>query len=201
MVYDRKIIKYMDIKIIFSILASIIGVIAFLPYLRDIFCHKTKPHIYTWLIWIITQGTAVAGMIYGGASWGSLSLLIGLFFVASIFLLSFKYGTKDIKKNDTLILIFAFLAIIIWWQLKNPILSVLMVSIIDIFGFIPSLRKTFNDPWSETPSSWGLFAISNILAILAISEYNFLTVFYVFAITFGNISIFLITLIRRKILK
>ncbi|MDD4662049.1 MAG: hypothetical protein PHG24_02085 [Candidatus Pacebacteria bacterium] len=188
----------MEIKIIFSILASIVGVVAFLPYLKDVFSSKTKPHIYTWLIWIITQGTAVAGMIYGGADWGSLSLAIGLIFVTFVFLLSFKYGTKDITKSDTVILIFALLAIIVWWQLKNPILSVLMVSIIDVFGFIPSFRKTFNDPWSETLSSWGLFATSNILALLAMSEYNFLTIFYVSVISIGNILVFLIALIRRK---
>ncbi len=52
----------MDIKIISTIIATIIGVIAFFPYLKDIFSLKTKPHVYTWLIWVITQGTAVLGI-------------------------------------------------------------------------------------------------------------------------------------------
>lgn len=188
----------MDIKIIFSIIATIIGTIAFFPYLKDIFSLKTKPHIYTWLIWIITQGTAVAGILYGGGEWGSLSLLIGLFFVASIFLFSFKYGTKDITKGDTLILIFAFIAIFVWWQLDEPIISILMITVIDIFGFLPSFRKTYFDPWSETLSSWFLFAAANIFSLLALSEYNLLTTTYLIAITIANLILFFIAFIRRK---
>lgn len=191
----------MDIKIIFAILSSIIGIIAFVPYLKDVFSFKTKPHIYTWFIWIITQGTAVVGMIYGGADWGSLSLMMGLIFIFCIFLSSFKYGTKDIDISDTVILIFAFLAIIVWWQLEKPIFSILMVSVIDMFGFIPSIRKTYNDPWSETFSAWGLFAVSNLLAILAISEYNFLTVFYLLTIGVMNTLLFILILTRRKVLQ
>lgn len=191
----------MDIKILFAILASIVGIMAFLPYLRDIFACKTKPHAYTWLIWIITQGTAIVGMIYGGATWGALSLIIGLIFIVSIFLSSLKYGTKDITKSDTIILIFALLAILVWWQLDQPILSVIMISIIDMCGFFPTLRKTYKDPWSETLFSWELFTISNFLAMLAMNEYNFLTLFYLLVINVANILLFVVAIIRRKTIK
>jgi hypothetical protein len=63
----------MDIKSIFSALASVIIVIAYYPYIRDIFLKKTKPHIYTWLIWAITTGTATMGLWQGG---GAVELLV-----------------------------------------------------------------------------------------------------------------------------
>jgi len=191
----------MDIKIFFAILASVIGIIAFIPYLRDIFTYKTKPHAYTWLIWIITQGTAVVAMFYGGAIWGMLSLAIGLIFILFIFLSSLKFGTKDITRSDTIVLIFALLSIVVWWQLKQPLLSVIMISVIDMCGFFPTFRKTYKDPWSETLSSWGLFIISNFLAILAMNEYNFFTLFYILIINTANIVLFVIAIIRRKIIK
>lgn len=188
----------MDIKIVFAVIASIIGIIAFIPYIRDIFSHKTKPHIYTWLIWIITQGIGVFGMVHGGASWGSLSLTIGLIFVIFIFLCCFKYGTKDITKADKIVLMFAFLAVFVWFQLKQPILSILMISIIDFCGFLPSIRKTYKNPQSETLSAWLLFTVSNTFAILALSEYNFLTLFYILTITIANLIIFAVALIGRR---
>lgn len=40
----------MDIKIILTIVATVIGAVAFLSYLKDAFSLKTKPHVYTWLI-------------------------------------------------------------------------------------------------------------------------------------------------------
>ena len=131
----------MDIKIFFTIVATVVGAIAFFPYLRDIFLHKTKPHAYTWLIWTITQGTAVAGIWYGGGGWGGLNLAVGALFVASVFFFSLRYGTKNITRSDTVVLMVALLAIIAWWQFRQPLIAILMVSAIDIIGYIPSFRN------------------------------------------------------------
>jgi hypothetical protein len=191
----------MNIKLIFSIIALIIGVISFIPYFKDIFSRKTKPHAYTWLIWTITQGTAVYAIWFGGGKWGALSLGILLLFVFSVFLFSLKYGTKNITRSDTIILILAVIAIFIWWQLKQPLISVLMVSAIDFFGYIPSFRKSYIAPWSETISSWLLFSLSNLFAIFALTEYNLLTLFYLCTISTANIILALICFIRRKNVK
>jgi len=188
----------MDIKIILTIIATIIGVVAFFLYLKDTFSLKTKPHAYTWLIWAITQGTAVFGIWYGGGGWGALNLAVGTFFVIAVFFFSLKYGTKNITKSDTAILIAALSAIVVWWQLDKPLISVIMVSVIDVIGYVPSFRKSYQEPWSETLISWVLFSTSNIFAILALKEYNLLTVTYLAAITSANIALFLFCFFRRK---
>lgn len=188
----------MDTKIILTIIATVIGVAAFFPYLKDTFSLKTRPHSYTWLIWAITQGTAVFGIWYGGGGWGALNLTVGIIFVIAVFLFSLKYGTKNITKSDTAILIAALLAIVVWWQLDKPLISVIMVSAIDVIGYIPSFRKSYHEPWSETLISWILFSVSNILAILALSEYNLLTVTYLTAITSANVALFLFCFFRRR---
>jgi hypothetical protein len=188
----------MDIKIVFTIIATIIGIIAFLPYLRDIFLRKTKPHAYTWLIWTITQITAIVGILLGGGGWGALNLIVGTLFVISIFLFSLKYGSKNITRLDTIILITALLAIIIWWRLNQPLIAIIMVSVIDFLGYIPSFRKSYQEPWSETLSFWLACSLSNIFAILALSDYNFLTVTYIATITVANVLLFLFCLFRRK---
>ncbi|MFA5030234.1 MAG: hypothetical protein WC495_01440 [Patescibacteria group bacterium] len=190
----------LDSKLALAILSTIVGVVGgFLPYFRDIFRKKTKPHAYTWLIWTITQGTAVAGLWYGKAGWGVLPLTIGTILVFAIFLLSLKLGTKNITKNDTAILVAALLAIFVWWQLHNPLLAVIMVSVIDVIGYVPSFRKTFQEPWTETPISWVMFALTNLISMLALAEYNFLTLTYLISITAANISLLAICLLRRRI--
>jgi len=188
----------MDIKLILTIIATLIGVIAFFPYLRDTFSLKTKPHAYTWLVWAITQSTAVFGIWYGGGGWGALNLTIGTLFVIAVFLFSLKFGTKNITKSDTSILIAALLAIVVWWQLKQPLISILMVSVIDVIGYVPSFRKSYQEPWSETLISWILFSASNLFAILALKEYNLLTVTYLAAITSANIGLFFVCYFRRR---
>lgn len=188
----------MNLKIFFVIISIIVEITAYIPYLKDIFARKTKSHVYTWLIWIITQATALAGIWYGGGSWGALSLAVGIFFSTLIFLFSLKYGTKNITKSDTIILIAALLAIIIWWQFNQPVISAIMVSVIDVIGYFPSYRKSWNEPWSETLFSWFAFVVSNIFALLALKEYNLLTTTYLVSIALANICFFQLCFIRRK---
>lgn len=193
-------INDLNIKLLLAILAVIISIGGgYFPYLRDIFSKKTKPHAYTWLIWSLTCGTAVAGLFYGNGGWGAIALLVGTIFAFIVFLLSFKYGTKNITKGDTIILAAALLAIVVWWRLNNPWLSVLMVSIIDFLGYLPSFRKTFAEPWTETPISWAIFSITNILTIFALTQYNFLTLAYLIIVTGANLILLAICLLRRRV--
>jgi len=191
----------LDSKIIFIIFSIACGLSAFAPYLFDTLKLKTKPHIYTWIIWAITQGTATFAIFYGGGRLGGLELAIGVVLQIVVIIFSLKYGTKDITKSDKIILLIAFLAIIIWWQLKQPVLSVIMVSAIDVFGYIPTFRKSYKDPWSETLATWILFAMSDIFAMFALSKYNLLTVTYLASITVVNLSFFIFCLSRRYFIK
>lgn len=101
----------MDIKLAFAVIATILSLIVAAPYIVSIFKGQTKPHIYTWLIWTLTQGIATFAVIHGGGKFGSISLFIGSIMVFFIFLISLKYGTKDITRSDMVALIFALIAI------------------------------------------------------------------------------------------
>ncbi len=101
----------MDIKLIIAFIALSLDIVAYVPYFRDIFARKTKPHLFTWLIWMITQGTATVALIVGGGKFGSISLIVGTILVFFVFLLSFKYGTRDVSRSDKFVLAFDY------WQL------------------------------------------------------------------------------------
>lgn len=187
------------IKLVFAIVASVLVLVGgFLPYIRDIYRGKTKPHAYTWLIWTITQGTALVGLWQGNGGVAVVAMAIGVSMSIFVIVLSFRYGTRNITRADTVILIASLLAIGVWWQLHNPFLAVLMVSIIDIVGYIPSFRKTYEEPWTETPLTWGVFIITNLLIMLSLDEYNFMTLFYLVSITTANAILLSICLVRRR---
>ena len=188
----------MDIKIIFAVLSTILGIMGFAPYLRDVLSKKTKPHIFTWIIWAITQGTATAGLLYGNGGYGAIPMIISVSLTSLVVLLSLRTGEKNITKSDKIIFLAAIFAIFIWWKLENPILAILMVSAIDAIGYIPTFRKSYNKPWTETVFSWGTFAIANVMAILALENYNLLTTSYLATITSANILLAIFLIIRRK---
>lgn len=189
----------MDIKLFFAIASVVALVVGYFPYFRDIFRKTTKPHAYTWLIWAITQGTATAAAFYGGANWGVMSLAGGTLLIVFVFLLSFKYGTKNISRSDKGILMLALSAIFVWWLTNNPLLSVLMVTAIDGMGYIPTLRKSWVEPWSETLSFWFAMAIATVLTILSLGEINWLTAPYLVVLAILNIVVLSVCAFRRRL--
>lgn len=188
----------MDIKLLFAVASIVVLILGYISYFRDIFAKTTKPHAYTWLIWAITQGTATAVAFYGGANWGTLSLAGGTVLVGVVFLLSLTYGTKNITKSDTGILILALLAIVVWWQTNNPLLAVLMVSAIDALGYIPTFRKSWSEPYSETLSFWFMMTLVMLFAGLSLSEYNLLTLTYIGTVAVANLMVLTLCVFRRQ---
>lgn len=188
----------MDIKVLFAILSAVIGQGALVPYIIDTVKRRTEPHAYTWIIWAITQTTAGAASLYGGGGWGAKLLFLGGILCFVIFLLSLKYGTKNITKSDTIVLIAAISAIFVWWQLNQPLIAVIMITLIDFIGYFPTFRKSWQEPWSETVISWFGFFFGMLFAILAIDEYNSLTLIYPLVIALSNITVAIICILRRR---
>lgn len=188
-----------DYKLIFGILATILAIFSFIPYLQDIFRKKTKPHVYSWLVWSIIQTVGTLAMIKGGASFGSLGLALGCLLSIFIFLISFKFGTRNITKVDTTLLIAALIIIVVWLTQEDPLWSVILVSLVDTIAYVPTYRKTYIDPHTETLSSYIFWVSSNIVAIIAIADYSLVTTLYISTLTVtDSLMIFILIFRRRK---
>ncbi len=187
-----------EIKTIFSTLSIIIVILGFIPYLKDALTKKNKPHQFTWLILLITQGISTAILWSKGGGKGSISLTVGTVFIAIILLISLFEKKKNITKSDVSVLIIALSAVPIWLLLNNALLAVIVLSLIDISGYIPTFRKSYSKPSSETTSVWIAFTISNIFAILALESYTLVTLIYLTSITFANISLVTFIYFRKK---
>jgi hypothetical protein len=186
------------IKISIGILAGIIGGLSFIPYFRDISLRKTKPHIYTWLIWSLLQTTSVLVMIHNGAGTGVLPFVIGAILCGCIFILSFKYGTKNITTSDTICLIGALIALSFYVLLHNSLLSIILVSAIDLIGFIPTFRKSYFEPKTETPSTYIISALSSLLAVGALLDYSLITILYPTTLILTDTTCWFIIILRRE---
>jgi uncharacterized protein with PQ loop repeat len=146
----------MDYKTVISIIAVILTFVGYIPYLKDTFSGKTTPHIYTWFIWGFVTAIAYGLQVSAGAGVGSWVTLAVVIISAIIFLSGLKNGKKDIKTINTVFLILSFVALILWLIAKQPIMSVILVSTIDLLGFVPTIRKSWNKPYSETLFSYQL---------------------------------------------
>ncbi len=141
----------MTLQTIFAGLATVITLANKIPYLVDIFRLKTTPHSYSWLIWTMLQTTGVSVMLSSGAGAGVASLVASTVLCAFIFLLSLRFGTKNITTFDTICFVGALGATGVWFFLHDALLSIILVSAIDLVAFLPTFRKSYEEPYSETP--------------------------------------------------
>lgn len=189
----------MDVKLFFGIISSVLAVICFAPYIKDILSRKTEPHRYSWLVWAILQTVGVMAQLKEGAGYGAWALAIGAVFCFSIFLLSFKYGTKNISKFDVGCLVASLGAIIIYFLISNPVWAVIAVSLIDFIGFLPTFRKGYEEPFTETVSTFIMSATANVFSLIALQNYNVTTILYIASLFLTNSSFAVMIFWRRRV--
>lgn len=180
----------------------ILGLIAYIPYIREIYAGKVTPHPYSWFVWGLTAGVmfALQALNGGGAmSWSTLTISIICLFICG---LSWKRGGKRVvDKRDKTTLVLAFIAIFLWLVVDEPTLSMLLLICADLLGFIPSVRKTWRDPYSETLKMWAINGVRHSLNIFAITTYSVLTLANPVVWAICNFSFCALILARRKIIK
>ena len=109
-----------------------------------------------------------------------------------------RSGKKDIALSDTIFFVLSFVALFLWLIAKQPVLSVILTSTIDLLGFAPTVRKSWNKPHSETLFTYELSTLRHGLSILALQQYSIVTWLYPVSWTFANALFSLILIIRRK---
>jgi len=92
----------------------------------------------------------------------------------------------------------ALLGIIPWVLTNDPSLSVIIVVIIDLVAFIPTLKKAWYFPQSETPILYTSNVLRHSFALVAISSYNISTVLHSIAMIVVNTIMSVFILIRKQ---
>lgn len=162
-------------KEILAIIAACMAIVGNVPYLRDVISRRVQPHPYTWLVWTIVSAVTFFGAVQKGAGVGAIPTGAAEIFTVIIFFFSLQYGFKQIKRIDTYFLIVALLGLIPWALTKDPTLSVIIVVSIDFVAFIPTLRKTWQHPKTETPILYSMNVTRHILTLFSLQAYNIAT--------------------------
>lgn len=87
-------------------------------------------------------------------------------------------GKLEITKSDTLFLILGLTSLVLWLLAKQPILSTILTTLAGLLGFIPTVRKSWHDPYSETLIFYILNTIRFVLATISLEHYSLITAMY-----------------------
>ena len=191
-------LRGVNTKELLGLCSLVLGSVGYVPYIKQMLRRQTMPHAYSWLTWAVLA--TVAFGVQAGGKGGPGAWLQALTAVAtfSIFLLSLRYGHKDIQLADKISLFFAGVAFVLWLFTNQPLAAAILISIIEAAGgFFPTFRKSYNQPYEETAISYLTYATSVPFSIAALENYSAANIVYPVAVLFLNASAFVFLMVRR----
>ncbi|NMC36308.1 hypothetical protein GYA49_04660 [Candidatus Beckwithbacteria bacterium] len=188
-----------ELKNLLGILATILVFIGYIPYSKDIIKGKTKPHLYSWFLWGFVTLLVFALQFSGGAGSGSFVTLAAGLMCIVVIALGFIYKSQvKIIFADTMFLILAIIALALWLLAKQAVLSTILATSVDLLGFAPTIRKSWNQPYSETLSFYFLNTVRFALALIALQTYSIVTALYPISWLGINFLFAIMLMVRRK---
>ena len=185
-------------KQIISSIAVILTFIGYVPYYRDILKGKTHPHIYSWSLWSLLTILLVALQIKGGAGSAMWVTAAAGLLCIGVVILGLKNGKKDITVSDKVVAILSLAAIGFWLLANQPTISLILVICADMLAFVPTIRKSWHQPHSETLSMYVMNTFRFFLALLAVETYTVLSTAWIVAWVIGNALFSIMLIYRRK---
>lgn len=183
----------------YSLLASAAAIGAFVPYLYTTFTRQTKPHIFSWIIWGATTSIVFVAQLSEGAGRGAwpigLSALLSFVVAATAML---RHADGNITRSDWVFFLIAVAAIPVWLLTENALWAVVMVTLIDLLGFGPTLRKSYMAPYEENVLLYLLMIFRGVFAITALEVMNLATVLFPLAISLASAVVLALLLLRRR---
>ena len=188
-------------KELLSAIAIVITFIAFFPYIYSIINNSIKPHVFSWVIWGTTTFVVFLAQLEDDGGVGAWP--IGVSGVITIFIALLSYLKRaDIKitRIDWLFFVSAMSSLPFWYFTSDPLWAVVILTVVDVLGFGPTVRKTYDSPHSESLLFFSLFTTRNLIVIVALENYSFTTVLFPAVVAVACIMLMVMMMYRRRII-
>ena len=163
----------------FGVASAVLGLAAYVPYIRDILRGTTHPQRASWLIWAALSSIAFGAQVHEGASaslWfaGSQVLGSGIVFVLSIFCGRGEF----LSRPDERALWVAVVGIVIWYFTETAFYALALTITISLLGGMLTVSKAYQRPDSETLSKWGTALVASSLALVSVGTVDWVLLAY-----------------------
>ena len=188
-------------KELLSAAAIVLTIIAFYPYIRSILQGKTKPHVFSWIIWGSTTFVVFLAQLAdkgGAGAWP-----IGISGIITIYVALLAYLKKSdnrITRIDWGFFLLAMTSLPLWYITSDPLWAVVVLTMVDVIGFGPTFRKAFFYPFEELLTLFVIITARNLISIAALENYSLTTVLFPASIAAVSALFILMVAYRRRIM-
>lgn len=179
--------------------AVVLTVVAYVPYIGAIRAKAVKPHFFSWLIWSLTTVIVFFAQMAaegGAGAWSTgMSAAITLYVAWLALVLRSDFSNTT---ADWCFLIAAMLSLPVWFFTDDPLWSVVILTVVDAFGFGPTLRKAWHKPQEESMQFYLLFGARSLLSVAALESRTLTTVLFPAAMVVACVLVSVLLWWRRR---
>jgi len=188
-----------DFKSTLGLVAGIISFSSYIIYIVSILRGKTKPSRISWFTWAgMGLVLALSYDLSGAANtvWIAYFEFLGPLLIS---LLSIKYGVGGLKdKTDLMAIGGIVLSVVLWIITSNPVVALVTNIVIDLFAFVPTIKKSWYKPEEEEFWTWFVGVFADTTNMFAIERPNFAILIYPIYILLVDVIIVTVLLVRGK---
>ena len=179
-------------------LSVVVGACGYAFYIRGIIAGEVKPHAFSWTIWGILTAVAFFAQVSAGAGPGA--WVTGFTALMSFGFVAVGLGVSSrrlITPTDGVFFAAALAAIPLWYFSGNALWSVVLITVVDAVAFVPTFRKAYADPRTESSMTYALSGLKFVFGIVALSEITLTTALYPASLVLMNGAFVVMVLLRR----
>lgn len=169
----------MNFKELASLAAILLTVVGYVPYIAAIRKRIVRPHFYSWVIWSITTGVVSVAQLSADGGVGAWPTAVSALITIYVAVLAWILRSDiSITRVDLGFLLASLAALPAWFFTSDPLWSVVILTVVDVLGFGPTLRKAYFYPHEESLQFYILFTIRSALSIVALETINLTTMLF-----------------------
>lgn len=192
----------MEKEVLIASISSIFYFIGIFPYFRDVLSWRTLPHPFSYFVWFILTGFNTYVLF-------NQSEYIALFpaFLNTVSCIIFTYyGIKSYKKirvniYDYIFLTGALCILPFYFYTKDVLLTVILSIVIDFLGYLPTLKKGWILPWTETLFTFFILGVAQLLILFTQADMTIESSLFWIYVFIVNMTFVMIVGARRWYLK
>ena len=176
-----------------GLLAGLVSLSGFIPYIISVLKQKTRPSRASWFIWAAVAIMIAASYWSVGARntlWLALANAAGIIIIA---LLSLRFGKAGWSITDKVCLGWAASSIVLWFASGSATIALVMNILSDFAGVVPTVKKLIERAGPEDRLSWGIWLAADTLTLLAAESWDIAIIIYPLYLFFHSALIFGLT--------
>lgn len=183
------------------ILSACISLFGGSAYVRNTIRGKTKPNRISWAMWALGSLVGTGAAIAAHADlWATSRIFLAGFIPLMVLTASLLNPQSYWKLTlfDALCGVCSVVALIVWLVAGSPTIAVLFAALGDGFAVLPTVRKAWTNPETETGLTYILSIVAVLLVLPSIPKWNIQNSAFQIYLLAANVAL-IFSIYRKKI--